>query len=122
PVGYDDEGLSSAFDVAKITATVAEVPELSRIMGIAETVVTSLEGTYRHDLRNSNRLITDYGYAGVLAGKTGFTYKAGHCLASAVKRDGVTMVAVILNTNADTVTASAIENRKLLEAGFSSVR
>jgi D-alanyl-D-alanine carboxypeptidase (penicillin-binding protein 5/6) len=52
--------------------------------------------------------------------KTGFTLDAGHCLVSSAQKDGHRLIAVILNTNENTLTASAKESRKLLDWGFSN--
>ena len=47
------------------------------------------------DLVNTNRLIKYYSYC--LNGKTGFTDEAGYCLASTAQKDGLTLIAVVLN-------------------------
>ncbi len=45
-------------------------------------------------MSNHNRLLSLYPYA--IGMKTGFTTKAGRCLVSAARKDGVTLVAVTL--------------------------
>ena len=78
-------------------------------------------GRFRYDLRNSDRLVTDYQYEGAIGGKTGYTPAAGHCLVGAATRDGHTFIAVVLHTDSDTNDASAVEARKLLDLGFNQV-
>ena len=121
PAGFNDEGHSTAADLAKIASLDVADPLIQPIMGTANyTAIDKLHG-YRHDLHNSDRLITDAPFEGTVGGKTGFTDGAGHCLVSAAKRDGHTLVAIILNTNAYDTDASAREARKLLDFGFRSI-
>jgi D-alanyl-D-alanine carboxypeptidase (penicillin-binding protein 5/6) len=121
-VGYDDDGTSTAIDLAKLTSKAIADPAMAKIIGTPLITVYSENGYYRYDLRNSNRLVADYQYPGSIGGKTGFTNAAGHCLISAAKRDGSTFVAVILHTISETNEASAVEARKLLENGFRLTR
>ena len=121
PAGFMDEGHSSAADVAKIASVDLNDSTIQPIMNTALYTAVDVRGWYRHDLRNSDRLIADAPLEGTIGGKTGFTLGAGHCLVSAAKRGGHTLVAVILNTDLSDVDASAREARKLLEYGFSSV-
>jgi D-alanyl-D-alanine carboxypeptidase (penicillin-binding protein 5/6) len=122
PAGLNDDGRSSAFDIAKLTSVAMQVPLLSEIMRTAQYSAQDTSQHLVHELRNSNRFVTDYQYPGILAGKTGFTLAAGHCLAVAARRDGATLIAVVLNTFADTKEASAVEARKILDFGFQNIR
>lgn len=45
-------------------------------------------------LYNTNKLL--WWYKGTIAGKTGWTEEAGYCLASAAKRQGLTLITVVL--------------------------
>lgn len=120
PAGLNDEGRSNATDLAKLTSIMFQVPLLQQIIGTANITVYDELKTQRFDLKNSNRLLEDDKYDGIIGGKTGYTPDAGHCLVTIVKKNNHTIVAVILNTSADTPEASAIENRKLLDLGFKS--
>jgi D-alanyl-D-alanine carboxypeptidase (penicillin-binding protein 5/6) len=122
PAGLNDKGHSTADDLAKIASFVNEEPTLQKIIATSDATVIDQRGLYRHDLHNSNRLLTDFKYDGVLGGKTGFTYDAGHCLISSARRNGITLIGVVLHTDLDTADASANEVRKLLDFGFSSFR
>ncbi|WP_066637491.1 D-alanyl-D-alanine carboxypeptidase family protein [Desulfolucanica intricata] len=62
-----------------------------------------VSSTYRYDIRggdfvlwNTNKLLK--WYDGTIAGKTGWTNEAKYCLASAVERDGLRLIAVVLGT------------------------
>jgi D-alanyl-D-alanine carboxypeptidase (penicillin-binding protein 5/6) len=120
PAGLNDEGHSSALDLAKLAHFVLIQPVIKEMIPLANTTVTNVSGTIRHDLRNSNRLVADYNYVGIIGGKTGFTPSAGHCLITAAERDGLQLIAVVLNTYAETKEASAQEARKMLDWGFAN--
>lgn len=122
PVGINDEGRSTALDLAKLMSKVEENASLQSIMTTATITIFDQSGSYRYDLRNSNRLVADYNYEGVLSGKTGFTFEAGHCMVTSARRNGITLIAAILHTTQDTNEASAVEARKLLDAGFNSIQ
>lgn len=122
PAGLQDEGYSNALDLAKLASLVEANQYLKRIATTAQTTVYDQNMLYRHDLRNSNRLVADYFYEGVGVGKTGYTPIAGHCLVGSATRNGHTLIAVVLNTDEDSKEASARETQKLLDFGFSSLR
>lgn len=121
PAGLNDDGYSSARDLAFLASYALKNPIFSQIVSTREVTVTSTDGNLIHDLKNSNRLlqIDDPSYFSYAVGvKTGFTNAAGHCLVSSAKENGHQLIGVILNTNASTITASAIESKKLLTWGF----
>jgi D-alanyl-D-alanine carboxypeptidase len=119
PAGLNDEGRSSAFDLAVLAARLLDDELLRSIVVRPDAEITSVDGRLVHHLRNSNRLVTAERYfPGILGIKTGYTPGAGHTLVAAARRDGRTLIAVILSTVADTKEASAIEAEKLLEWGF----
>jgi D-alanyl-D-alanine carboxypeptidase len=122
PAGLSDEGRSSALDLAKLSVAVNQRETLRKITTTAQITVTGNTARDRHDLRNSNRLVADYFYEGVISGKTGYTEGAGHCLVSSATRNGSTLVAVVLSTYQQSKDASAQEVKKLLDWGFSSFR
>ena len=120
PAGLDDTGHSSALDLAKLMSTLTNDQKIQEVGTTAQTTVTDVQGKIKHELRNSNRLVADYLYDGAEAGKTGFTPAAGHCLVGTAKRNGTTLIAVILSTYSEDKAASAEENRKLLDWGFTN--
>lgn len=120
PAGLNDDGRSSALDLAKLTTAVNQREDLRKITTTAQITVTGNQPRDRHELRNSNRLVADYFYEGVTSGKTGYTEGAGHCLVTSVSRNGATLIAVVLSTYQESKEASAQENRKLLDWGFAS--
>jgi D-alanyl-D-alanine carboxypeptidase (penicillin-binding protein 5/6) len=122
PAGLDVNGYSSAYDLFLATKSALKFPEFKEIVGTQEYTATNTDKTVFHALKNSNRLVGEYQYPGAIGVKTGYVPEAGHCLVSAAKRDGHTLIGVVLHTYADTATASADESRKLLDWGFSNTK
>lgn len=122
PAGLDTTGWSTASDLAIITKYALRDPVFAEIVRTAQTTVSSVSGRISHDLKNSNRLVSEWNYSGILGVKTGYMPEASHCLVAAAERDGHTLIAIIIYTFNDTPTASAEEARKLLDWGWRNVR
>lgn len=123
PAGLDDEGYSTAKDLAILSVYALRNETFSKIVKTPEEIISSVNGEITHELKSSNRMIKsdeNYYYPYAIGIKTGFTYAAGHCLVSAAQKDGHTILGVVLNTNENTIQASAKESKKLLEWGFNN--
>jgi len=120
PAGLDTTGYSSAYDLFLVTREALKQPTFREIVKTKEYTAKSVDGKQFHALNNSNRLVNEYDYPGAIGVKTGYMPEAGHCLVSAVERDGHTLIGVILNTTYDTAPASADESKKLLDFGFAN--
>jgi D-alanyl-D-alanine carboxypeptidase len=119
PAGLNDEGRSSAKDIALLFSYALGNQDFVKVISTPEKTVTSVDGSESHELKNSNRLTTgEIPMDGIIGGKTGFTPDAGHTLVSAAERNGHRVVGVVLNTYSGTPAASAIEMKKLLSFGF----
>jgi D-alanyl-D-alanine carboxypeptidase (penicillin-binding protein 5/6) len=95
PCGHDRPGQrTSAADVAKLAQAVSRQPEYMRLAGLREARLRSADGKREIRLKNTNALL---GYTGVIGLKTGYTPKAGRCLAALAERDGVRVLLVILD-------------------------
>lgn len=121
PAGLDVTGYSSARDLAIVTKYALQNEIFASIVSTKTESVKDVTGNIWHLLENSNRLVKEWNYPGAIGVKTGYMPEAGHCLVGAAKRDGHILIAVILNTNADTPSASAEEARRLLDWGFENV-
>ena len=121
PAGLDTTGYSTAHDLAIITEYAMQKPLFARIVGTAQNSVTDITGKIVHELKNSNRLVSDWNYPGALGVKTGYMPEASHSLVAAAKRDNHTLYAIILYTTYDTPEASATEARKLLDWGWANI-
>lgn len=123
PAGLDDEGFSTAHDLALLASFAMRKDLFREIVKTPQTTITSVGADVIHELKSSNRLIKNDDalfYPFAIGIKTGFTYAAGHCLVSAAQNNGHEILGVILNTNENSITASAAESRKLLEWGFAN--
>src|SRR6185295_6902947 len=61
PVGWDiDVNFSTALDLVKISREFLKNPRLASIAATKETIITSADGKYSHDLTTTNKLLFDY--------------------------------------------------------------
>lgn len=117
PAGLDDEhsvgggNLISARDMAIIARAALARPEIADPMATAVDTFTDPAGVARK-LVNHNRLLKTY--AGAVGMKTGYTKKAGRCLAVAATRDGRTLIAITLDDPGDMYATAT----RLLDRGF----
>lgn len=90
--GLDDAGnYSSALDVSKFFSyLISRHPEALEIMKTKNMVVYSADGKIAHRLQNTNELLGKTDAA--IAGKTGYTEKAGGSLILLVKGDIITVI------------------------------
>ena len=121
PAGLNDDGRSTAHDIAILFSYALTKDEFVKVISTAEYTAKSVDGNETHELKNSNRLTTgEIPMEGIIGGKTGFTPDAGHTLVSSAQKDGNKIVGVVLNTYSSTPAASAEEMKKLLSYGFSA--
>ena len=93
--GLDADGhYTTAYDLALITAYALENATFEEIVSTKNIKITNGEGENRY-LKNKNKLL--FRLDGCIGVKTGFTNDAGRCLVSAIERDGVRFVCVVLN-------------------------
>ncbi|MCX6808713.1 MAG: D-alanyl-D-alanine carboxypeptidase [Candidatus Berkelbacteria bacterium] len=121
PAGLDVTGYSTASDLVIITKYAMKNTLFAKIVGTADMTTTDISGKIKHDLHNSNRLVSDWNYPGAIGVKTGYMPEASHCLVVAVKRDGHTLISIVLHTTYDTATASADESKKLQDWGWNNI-
>lgn len=115
PSGLDDEEhYSTAYDMALLAREALQNESFAAIAGSASMQVEFLEPAGRVSYSNHNKLL--HLYEGCVGVKTGFTKKAGRCLVSAARRDGVLLIAVTLNAPDDWD-----DHVALLDYGFSTV-
>jgi D-alanyl-D-alanine carboxypeptidase (penicillin-binding protein 5/6) len=94
--GHDAPGLhSTARDLARLAETAMGNPVFAKMAGLAGGGISTADGGRKFSLENKNELIGRYrGAKGV---KTGFTGRAGKCLAAFAERDGKRVLLVLLN-------------------------
>ena len=93
--GLDADGhYTTAYDLAKITAYALNNDTFREIVSTKNTKITNSNGENRY-LKNKNKLL--FTLDGCIGVKTGFTNDAGRCLVSAIERNGMRLVCVVLN-------------------------
>jgi serine-type D-Ala-D-Ala carboxypeptidase (penicillin-binding protein 5/6) len=96
PCGHDRAGqYSSAADLARLAEEVMRHDEYLRLARLERISVKTLDGGRSFALRNTNALLGRY--PGAIGLKTGHTGGAGNCLVALAERDGVRVLAVLLN-------------------------
>jgi D-alanyl-D-alanine carboxypeptidase (penicillin-binding protein 5/6) len=96
PCGHDREGqYASAADLARLAEQVMQHGEYMRLARLERISFKTIDGGRAFSLRNTNALIGRY--PGAIGLKTGYTEGAGNCLVALAERDGVRVLAVLLN-------------------------
>ena len=96
PCGHDRDGqYTSAADVALLAEQVMRHAEYLRLARLERVTIRTLDGGRSFALRNTNALLGRY--PGAIGLKTGHTEQAGNCLVALAERDGVRVLAVLLN-------------------------
>lgn len=103
PSGMPDEkNVTSAYDMALITKKALHEPKVMKYFGATSytmppTNVRTESVVYRtlHKMMKN----TVYKYDGVIAGKTGYESMSGHTMVTVAKRDGRTLICVVLKSS-----------------------
>ena len=109
----DEEHYSSARDIALMSR---ELMRHAHIRDYTTIWMDSIrDGAF--ELVNTNKLVTRY--EGCTGLKTGYTSRAGYCLAATAERDGIGFVAVVMHgESADSRNADAVSLLNYAFAGF----
>lgn len=107
----DENHYTTAYDLAKITAYGYKNPLFTQIVSTKHKVIPWPGKDHDRDLYNENRML--WLYDGANGVKTGYTDAAGRCLVSAANRNGVQIVAVVLDSE-----HMWDDSIKLLDYGF----
>ena len=98
----DKNNITSAYDMALITKKALEEPALMKYFGATSY---TMPATNIHNKAVSYQTLhkmmknTVYKYDGVIAGKTGYETMSGHTLVTAAKRDGRTLICVVMKSS-----------------------
>jgi len=116
PHGLDAEAhYTTAYELAVIAREALQ-------NSLLKTIVSTRKTTISHQNTDGVRLLVNHNkmlrlYDGCIGVKTGYTQRSGRCLVSAAERDGVTMIAVTIDSPDDWN-----DHTKLLDFGFSNYR
>lgn len=115
PSGLPDEKhFTTARDLALIAAYGYQNPDFVKIVSTKEKFFSWVKDE-KHFLRNENQML--WLYKGANGVKTGYTDTAGRCLVSGAERNGIQLVAVVLDS-----LYMWNDSIALLDYGFSKVR
>ncbi len=111
----DSDHYSTAHDMARIMSYALGDTRFRAIIGIDAVRIYYVRPAGRVEFcENTNELLTTY--PGCIGGKTGWTNAARGCLAVAAKRNGRTLVAVVMHSQDDE--SRFTEAARLLDYGF----
>lgn len=92
---HDDNHYTTAYDLCKIAAYAYTLPHFAEIVSTQKHTMPWADHDCPRVLFNKNKILTTYeGGDGV---KTGYTKKAGRCLVASATRNGMRVIAVVLD-------------------------
>lgn len=92
---HDDNHYTTAYDLALISCYSMSNSTFREIVGTKSVDISFSTRDYKRRLINKNKMLREFeGATGI---KTGYTKKAGRCLVSSCKRNGMELVCVVLN-------------------------
>ncbi len=112
---HDDNHYTTAYDLALISCYAMKNEQFREIVNTKSIDIPFSTRNYNRHLINKNKMLTEFeGATGI---KTGFTKKAGRCLVSSAKRNGIEFICVVLNCppmfeKSKTLLSSAFNNYK----------
>ncbi len=121
PSGLNDENhYTTAHDMALIAQEAIKNPDFVEISGTRSYQMAptrkNAEGGYVANHHNMVKQNTSVTYPGAFAGKTGYTSLAGNTLVTCAERDGITLIAVVLNGHQ----SHYRDTKALFDFGFSN--
>jgi D-alanyl-D-alanine carboxypeptidase (penicillin-binding protein 5/6) len=120
PHGLDEENhYTTAYDLALVTAYALNNPIFKEIVSTKHHTIPATNISEARYLTNKNRLLNSLD--GCIGVKTGFTSRAGRCLVSAIERNGITLVCVVLNCGPMFEESVALLNSAYNEYDFSPI-
>lgn len=114
----DENHYTTAYDMARIMMECIKLPRFREVFARAyyEIPPTNMQSETRY-LHNKNQLVAgENKYDGIIASKSGWTTPSRHTLVTAAERDGVTLIAVVMNS--ELPADKYDDTRKLLDYGF----
>lgn len=111
----DERHYTTAYDLAKITAYGYKNPLFAQIVSTKHKVIPWPGKDHDRDLYNENRML--WLYDGANGVKTGYTDAAGRCLVSAANRNGIQLIAIVLDSE-----YMWDDSIKLLDYGFAQLK
>ncbi|MCX7779840.1 MAG: D-alanyl-D-alanine carboxypeptidase [Negativicutes bacterium] len=111
----DPNHYSTAHDLAKLAAYGYKNPIFAQIVGTKHKIIPWPGKNHDRELYNENKML--WRYEGGNGVKTGYTEAAGRCLVSGASRNGIQLIAVVLDSD-----YMWEDSMALLDYGFSQVK
>lgn len=89
---------TNAHDLALITRYALTNNDFAGIVSLPRSTIEWADGKRKIEVGNTNSLVRENSYQGIIGVKTGTTIRAGNCLIAAARRNGRTLIAVILHS------------------------
>ncbi len=125
---HDDEHYTTARDISVLCQTALAIPEFKEVVSSATYTIPETNLHAERKIRDTNPLVSNsvqgYRYRYAIGIKTGYTSKAGYCLASAAEKDHRIVIAVLLGgtfwyaDGKEVPDNYILESRRMLEYGF----
>lgn len=107
-----DNHLTCAKDIAIMTRELLKYEKAEEFIGTK--IYPIREGEKEYKMRNTNNLL--WSYQGCVGGKTGYTQDAGYCMSVVAKRDGMSIIAVVMGEKTSKDRTADLE--KMLDHAF----
>lgn len=92
---HDSNHYTTCLDLALISAYAMKNPTFKKIVSTKSYTATEISSGEKRVWKNKNKML--FNYLGATGIKTGYTKKAGRCLVSSAEKDGMELIAVVLN-------------------------
>lgn len=127
---HNDDHYTTARDTSYLCMAALAIPTFKEIVSSATYTIPETNLHAERQLKDTNALVSNsvqgYRYRYAIGIKTGFTSKAGYCLASAAEKDHRVIVAVLLGGKYWYAEGNEVpdnyflESRRMLEYGFNN--
>lgn len=126
---HDDNHYTTAYDMALISQAALKNETFREITGTKSYTIpkTNLKGP-RTWIKNHHQMLNGYKYPQYeydycIGGKTGYTIRAGHTLVTFAKKDGMTLICVLMKADGPTAASNEYTDTKcLLDFGFKNYK
>ena len=92
---HNDNHYTTAYDLALITSKALSNPSFAKIASCKSYTAIEKTSNIKRTWTNKNKML--FSFQDATGVKTGFTKKAGRCLVSSAKRNGMELICVVLN-------------------------
>lgn len=118
---FNENHYTTCYDMAMITRAAAMNDEFLKLeSNITYTIPTTNKATETHPIKNRHQMmfpLNSVYYEGILGGKTGYVDQSGTTLVTFAKRNGMTLISVVMKTNGANVYN---DTKLLLDYGFNN--